>query len=365
MTNSLNKKRVVVAMSGGVDSSVAAYLLKKQGYEVIGISMKTHEDVDRDSWIVDQRKTCCSVEDIMDARTVCQKLEIPFYAMNFKKEFKEQVMDYFADEYANGRTPNPCVKCNDALKFKALMKEAKALGAYYLATGHYVRKEQDERGDYHLFRATDFNKDQSYFLFELTQEQLEYILFPIGHLSKEQVRQLAREAGLNTAEKHESQEICFVPDDDYASFLEKVYPEKSNSEGSFRSSDGKRLGKHRGSHAYTIGQRRGLGIAAKQRLYVTSIDSKTNEVILGADKELFKSELIASKPNWVADIPMDRELEVEAKIRYRHDPVPAQLRLDDDGKAIVSFTDPQRAITPGQAIVFYRDQELLGGGWIE
>jgi tRNA-specific 2-thiouridylase len=364
MTKHLNKNRVVVAMSGGVDSSVSAYLLKKQGYEVIGISMKTHESPES-RVSSPESKSCCSVDDIMDARAVCQKLEIPFYAMNFKKEFKEQVMDYFADEYANGRTPNPCVKCNEHLKFNALLKEAQALGAYYLATGHFVKKIRDKRGIWHLYRAADNQKDQSYFLFGLNQEQLEHIIFPIGELKKEEVRDLAREALIVTADKAESQEICFVPNNDYASVLEKMYPEKTNAEGIFRSCDGEILGKHRGSHAYTIGQRRNLRIATGKRVYVTGIDCKNNEVILGRDEDLYHSQLLASDLNWITDIRCDGEIAVEAKIRYRQRPSPARLHVMKDGKARVYFTDPQRAITPGQAVVFYRDQELLGGGWIE
>ncbi len=369
----LSKKRVVVAMSGGVDSSVAAVMLKEQGYEVIGISMKTHETPEAEPCDLDNAlptvrsaaKNCCSVEDIMDARAVCRKLAIPFYAMNFKEEFKAQVMDYFAHEYANGRTPNPCVKCNDQLKFKALLKEAHKLGAYYLATGHYVKKIKDEQGTWHIFQAEDLQKDQSYFLFGLDQPQLKHTLFPLADLTKAEVRELGRQAGITTAEKPESQEICFVPNNDYASVLEKIYPEQTKPKGLFKNSDGKVLGEHQGTHAYTIGQRRGLNIATGERIYVTAIDSDKNEVILGENTELFHSTLSAKDVNWVCGEPSQNEVPITAKIRYRQEPTAASVKLLGNGKAHIHFKEPQRAITPGQAIVFYQGQELVGGGWIE
>ncbi len=367
--SALSKNRVVVAMSGGVDSSVAAWLLKEQGYEVIGISMKTHEEVEpcpeELPTFRHAAKNCCSVEDIIDARAVCQLLDIPFYAMNFKKEFKEKVMDYFADEYAAGRTPNPCVKCNDELKFDALLRQARALGAYYLATGHYVQKQQDESGQWHLYCANDTNKDQSYFLFGLRQSELEHILFPVGAMNKEEVREIARKAGIATSEKTESQEICFVPNNDYARVIEQLYPDKVPGRGTFRNERGEPLGTHRGTHAFTIGQRRGLGVAAGERLYVTRIDSQNNEVVLGTDNELYRNELEASEINWVGELPSQQELHVEAKIRYRQTPAPAIVRLQGEDKATIQFVAPQRAITPGQVIVFYHDNELLGGGWIQ
>lgn len=362
----LKKDRVVVAMSGGVDSSVAAHLLKNQGLEVIGISMKTHEGpslVARDS--SHASKTCCSVSDIGDARSVCHKLDIPFYAMNFKEEFKSDVMDYFAEEYAAGRTPNPCVKCNDQLKFKALLREARALGAYYLATGHYVRKDKDEWGRWRLHRAKDLSKDQSYFLFGLGQEQLEYLLFPLGDLSKLEVRQLAHSAGLVTAEKPESQEICFVPNNDYAQLIEEKYPHLKKNAGEFRDRLGRFLGRHRGAHAYTVGQRRGLGLAAKERLYVTAIDSEKNEVQVGKEHELYSSSLTAQNVRWICGLPNATEIDAQVKIRYRHEPASAQITVQHNNQVVIHFTKPQRAITPGQAIVFYRGDEMIGGGWID
>lgn len=360
-----NRKKVVVAMSGGVDSSVAAGLLLEAGYEVIGISMKTHDDPDALPVVAAVKQSCCSVEDIQDARTVCRQLGIPFYAMNFKQAFKVGVMDYFADEYAAGRTPNPCVRCNDRLKFSALLEKAQGLGADFLATGHYVRKVRDQSGRWRLFKSYDLNKDQSYFLFGLNQEQLSHILFPVGHMSKEEVRAQARRLGIRTADKAESQEICFVPDNDYAALIEKRYPQKRGKIGHFRLKDGTILGKHRGTHAYTIGQRRGLGVAAGQRLYVTHIDIETGDVILGKDEDLMGASLTARDLNWIGSPPADDAPYVTAKIRYRHEPCPAQIEVLAGGRATIKFAAPQRAIAPGQAVVFYRDDELLGGGWIE
>ncbi len=363
---SLQKNRVVVAMSGGVDSSVAASLLKEQGYDVIGISMKTHENPDPESLpSAHAAKNCCSVDDIHDARAVCRKLDIPFYAMNFKKEFQSEVMDYFAKEYAAGRTPNPCVKCNDLLKFKGLLKQAQALGARYLATGHYVRKMKDEGGKWHLLKARDTQKDQSYFLFGLGQDQLASLLFPLGELTKKEVRTIAHRAGIQTAEKPESQEICFVPNNDYVSTLEKLYPKQTQPTGTFRHQNGTMMGEHRGTHAYTIGQRRGLNIATGKRLYVTAIDSEANEVVLGSDEALYSSSLQATKVHWVTGPPEKAPVTAQVKIRYRHDPTPAEITLHRGDTATITFSKPQRAITPGQAVVFYQDNELLGGGWIE
>ena len=371
----LDTHKVVVAMSGGVDSSVAAILLREQGFDVIGISMKTHESPE-DSAPCDPEalslptlrhaaKSCCSVEDIMDARHVCQQLDIPFYAMNFKETFKSQVMDYFAGEYGRGRTPNPCVLCNDQLKFKALLTEAHRLGAYYLATGHYVRKLRDENGIWHIHQGEDTQKDQSYFLFGLGQEQLEHLIFPIGTLTKSEVRATARKHGIRTADKAESQEICFVPDNNYAGVLERVYPETIKPAGTFRLSDGRSVGTHRGSHAYTIGQRRGLHVATGERIYVTAIDSGRNEVTLGSDEDLYHGALGASRINWIRGRPQGSNIRVAAKIRYRQRPMPAWVRIEDGNCATVLFDEPQRAITPGQAVVFYQKDELIGGGWIE
>lgn len=367
MTFPIDQNKVVVAMSGGVDSSVAAALLLEQGYEVIGISMKTHDDPPADALpvVTTASKSCCSVEDIQDARGVCRQLGIPFYAMNFKQAFKESVMDYFADEYAAGRTPNPCIPCNSHLKFTALLEKARGLGAAYLATGHYVRKEANDQGQWRVLQGYDRQKDQSYFLFGLTQEQLQHILFPVGHMTKAQVRDEARRFGIRTAEKAESQEICFVPDNDYAAVIEKRYPEKRGKAGRFRLRNGTVLGSHRGTHAYTIGQRRGLGVAAGKRLYVTRIDTESGDVTLGEDEELFRSSLAARNLNWIGGTPGENEFQVTAKIRYRHAASPAHVRLLPSGRARIDFQSPQRAIAPGQAVVFYRQDELLGGGWIE
>ncbi len=354
----LAKNQVVVAMSGGVDSSVAALLLKEQGMEVIGISMKTHESPAGEGG----NGTCCTAEDINDARRVCQQLDIPFYPLNFTQEFEEKVIGNFIHEYQKGRTPNPCVHCNDQIKFSSLLKEARKLGAYYLATGHYAQKNRDRQGKYHILRAKDRAKDQTYFLFGLGQEQLEHVLFPLGKYSKDEVRRFAQQAGLKTAEKPESQEICFVPDNDYRNFMAG---EITAFAGSFVDSEGRSMGSHQGIHAYTIGQRRGLGVAAGERLYVTEIKPEKNEVVLGSKEDLQKAGLVARQVHWINRDQVTSGLPVEVKLRYRHAGVPAVLWIEDETSVRVDFGQQAGAVTPGQAVVFYHGEELLGGGWIE
>lgn len=356
----LSKNLVVVAMSGGVDSSVAALLLKEQGMEVIGISMKTHED-DTPS----ASKTCCSAQDIGDARRVCQQLDIPFYPMNFTNEFRERVIEYFGKEYAQGRTPNPCVACNDHLKFSALLKQARQFGAYYLATGHYAQKSRDRYGKYHLLSGKDRAKDQTYFLFGLGQGELEHTLFPIGKYTKEEVREFARSAGLKTAEKPESQEICFVPNNDYASFIEKELPQYGGKPGEMVTADGQVLGEHRGIHAYTIGQRRGLGVSAGDRLYVNEIRPEENEVVLGSRESLLMNGLAANNVRWVNRELASAGMLVEVKTRYRHPGARARLWIITETAVRIDFVGPEGPITPGQAVVFYHGDEVIGGGWIE
>jgi len=362
--NSLSKKIVVAAMSGGVDSSVAALLLKQQGYEVIGISMKTHESMENEGCSAPS-KTCCTVSDIMDARRVCQLLDVPFYAMNYVEAFHDKVVDYFGREYAAGRTPNPCVACNHHLKFDALLKHARQLGAYYLATGHYAQKIRDEQGMYRLLKSRDDHKDQTYFLYGLGQEQLEHTLFPIGHLTKDEVRDIARRAGLKTADKPESQEICFVPNNDYAGFIENHLPQYRGTPGDFVDEEGKVLGAHRGIHAYTVGQRRGLGVATGDRVYVSAILTEKNQVVLSSKESLLMKGFTTVENKWVNRERVADGMEIEVKVRHRVTASPAFLLLETPQKVRVQFKSPEGAVTPGQSAVFYCGDEVLGGGFIE
>jgi tRNA-specific 2-thiouridylase len=370
--SSLSKKTVVVAMSGGVDSSVAALLLKQQGYDLIGVSMKTHETPESSCETEgDQKparlpaKTCCTASDIQDARRVCQMLDIPFYPLDFQEEFATKVIDYFGKEYSQGRTPNPCVACNNHLKFSELLKYANKMGAYYLATGHYARKVRDDEGHYHLMKSKDRAKDQTYFLFGLHQESLEHILFPLGDLEKSEVRELARQAGFSTAEKPESQEICFVPDGDYAKFIENHLPSYSGAKGDFVDEEGKVLGEHRGIHAYTIGQRRGLGIATGDRIYVTDIVHGEEKVVLGPKESLMRRGLKANHVSWIHHGRAREGMPVEVKIRHRERTLPGILRIENETNIRIDFNVPEGPVTPGQAVVVYNGEEVLGGGFIE
>ena len=353
-------KRVVCAMSGGVDSSVSAVLLKEQGYEVIGISMKLAETpADAEAKV----SGCCSVKDFNDARAICASLDIPFYSMNFKDEFKEKVMNTFVKEYLLGRTPNPCVLCNQDIKFDAFLAKAQELGADYVATGHYARIV-NQQGRYRLLRGKDPNKDQSYFLFSLKQEDLSKIIFPVGDLSKPEVRMLAQKYNLKTKDKPESQEICFVPNDDPGAFIEAYSKEDLGPRGDFVDESGKVLGRHRGIHHYTIGQRRGIQVAMGSRYYVSKIDPENHRITLSEDTALYHDKLLASKLSWVGYQPHENET-VQAKIRYRTPPENCRVKMLENGKVEVSFEEAQRAITPGQALVFYQGDEVLGGGWID
>lgn len=352
---------VVVAMSGGVDSSVAAALLKEQGYQVVGVTMQV--------WPEDQNRLveggCCGQTAVDDARRVADLLGIPFYVMNFRDLFEEKVIDNFIGEYRRGRTPNPCIACNRWIKFSGLLQKARALGADFVATGHYAQIRKDDRtGRYLVYRAKDRRKDQTYVLYSFTQEQLAHTLLPLGGFTKKEVRRLAEALKLPVAEKAESQEICFIPDNDYRRFLcERTGQEFSP--GPFLSTRGEILGTHRGIPYYTIGQRRGLGIAAGRPLYVVDIDRKRNAVILGEEQELYRSGLLAAETNF---IPFDRlagPLRAEVKIRYAATPAPAVIIPRSGDQVEVRFDRPQRAITPGQSAVFYQDDLLVGGGIIE
>ncbi len=355
-----NGRRVVVAMSGGVDSSVTAALLKEQGYEVIGISLQLW-DHSRNQ-LPEVGGGCCSLDDLHDARRVAEQIGIPFYLVNAEEEFRRLVVDDFVSEYFAGRTPNPCTRCNERVKFGLLLQRARELGAELLATGHYARIRRDEGGRYRLLAGLDHNKDQSYFLFTLNQEQLSRTLFPVGGLAKPEVRLLAERFGLRTAAKGESQEVCFIPDDDYVRFLEQERGSGLLS-GAIVDMAGKILGRHQGIYRYTVGQRRGLGIAHPHPLHVLGVNVATHEVIVGAKEELRRQGLTATGVNWIIP-PVAKSMESSCRIRYRQRPVPCVVTLLPRGGAAVKFVTPEPGVTPGQAVVFYDGETVLGGGWI-
>jgi tRNA-specific 2-thiouridylase len=350
--------RVVCAMSGGVDSSVAALLLQKAGHDVIGVTLKLWE-----CFKTAKKQTCCSAADAMDARRVCEQLGIPHHTLDLRDAFREHVVEYFVRKYSRGRTPNPCIVCNSAIKFGLMREEClRSFGTDVIATGHYARIE-----DASLLKGVDPAKDQSYFLWGLTRGQLSKTLFPVGGLTKADVRKLATEAGIKTAEKRESQEICFIPDDDYAGFMHDFYPQFVRSAGNFVDKDGKVLGRHNGIHCYTLGQRRGLGFGVGRRQFVVGFNIERNEIVLGEDAGLMKKEMAVEDVNWlVSPIAAGFSLPsvVTVKIRYKHVGGEASVILLEGGRARVEFKEPQRAITPGQAAVFYDSEVLLGGGWI-
>ena len=354
-------EKVLVAMSGGVDSSVAAYLLQQQGYACIGVTMRLYEN---ETAGIPRGHTCCSLDDVEDARAVAYDLGMPYYVLNFTEEFDEKVIRKFVQVYQNGGTPNPCIDCNRYLKFDHLLNRARELGCDYIATGHYVQRWQDENGRWGLRKNDDPGKDQSYVLYSLTQDQLAHTLFPLGGMHKDAVRAIAEEQGLCNARKHDSQDICFVPDGDYAAAVERLTGAHSEP-GRFVDTQGKVLGTHRGIIHYTIGQRRGLGIAAEMPLYVCGIDVPRNEVVLGRNEELFSTELDASGCNWISgDVP-GAPLRVTARIRYRQPEQPCTVTATGPDTVHVSFETPQRAITRGQAVVFYDGDTVLGGGTID
>lgn len=358
----MSKKKVVIGMSGGVDSSVAAYLLKKQGYDVVGVTMQIWQD--EEQTVQEENGGCCGLSAVDDARRVAWDLEIPYYVMNFKEEFKEHVIKYFVEEYKQGRTPNPCIACNRYVKWESLLKRSLDIGADYIATGHYARIEQLPNGRYALKKSATEAKDQTYALYNLTQYQLSHTLMPVGEYTKDEIRELAEEIHLQVANKPDSQEICFIPDHDYAGFIAE------NSDGippagNFVDRDGQVLGKHKGITHYTIGQRKGLNLSMKKPVFVVEIRPDTNEVVIGDSEDVFSDTLYCDHINWMSIEGLNgEERKVIAKIRYSHKGAPCRIRQVEEDVVECIFEEPQRAITPGQAVVFYDGDYVAGGGII-
>ncbi len=355
-------KKVVVGMSGGVDSSVAAYLLKEQGYDVVGVTMQIWQEEDQTTQ--EENGGCCGLSAVDDARRVAWDLDIPYYVMNFRKEFQENVIDYFVDEYIQGRTPNPCIACNRYVKWESLLKRSLDIGADYIATGHYAQIEQLPNGRYSLKKSVTAAKDQTYALYNLTQHQLSHTLMPVGQYSKDEIRAIADKIPLRVANKPDSQEICFIPDHDYAGFIEE-YSGKELEEGNFVDLEGNILGRHKGITHYTIGQRKGLNLSMKRPVFVVEIRPETNEVVIGDSEDVFSDTLRCSQVNWMAIDGLHGEsMNVTAKIRYSHKGAPCTIREVEEGVVECVFEEPQRAITPGQAVVFYDGDYVVGGGVI-
>jgi tRNA-uridine 2-sulfurtransferase len=355
--------RVVIAMSGGVDSSVCAALMREEGFDCIGMTMRLWKGPVE----CDDEKSCCGAESVDDARLVCDTVGIPYYAINFREEFWREVVEVFAHEYYAGRTPSPCILCNEKLKFQTLYEKAVEVGADKVCTGHYARIVfNKETGRWNLLKGVDANKDQSYFLFSMTQDQLSKTLFPLGDKTKGEIREMAEIRNLVTAKKAESQDICFIPNGDYAGFLEKYFPDLARPKGKIRHVDGQVLGEHKGIHRVTIGQRRGLDIAFGEPLYVTGIDAEANEIEVGPLAATKQREFLAEKVNWISRVPdIEEEIALEIRIRSRSPAAPGKVYPLPNNRARVVFDEPQSSITPGQATVFYDGDAVFGGGWIE
>ena len=354
-------KKVVVGMSGGVDSSVAALLLLEQGYEVIGVTMQIWQKETEEA--LEENGGCCGLSAVEDARRVAAQLGIPYYVMNFRREFETSVMDYFAREYCQGRTPNPCIACNRYVKWEALLQRSLKIGADYIATGHYAQIKQLPNGRYTLASAVTAAKDQTYALYSLTQQQLAHTLMPVGLYHKEEIRDMAAKRGLRVAEKPDSQEICFVPDKDYAGFIKREYHIKEEP-GNFVSGDGRILGEHKGILHYTIGQRKGLGIAFGKPMFVAEIRPESREIVLAEDKELYTKVVYANHLNFMSMERIQGMKEANGKIRYNHQGAPCVVEQVEKDVIRCEFLEPQRAVTPGQALVLYDGDYVLGGGTI-